>query len=162
MVVTQFLFIVNNTFIEHRRRGLSRFLNYVINHSVLSQDDEFEKFVTLDGTWNLYRSSKAFIYEEDYPGLDVVRKVVSTIPETFENFLVSFKALITTELESICNIIRFFEKEIKILEDGVEGMRNMAVLFTYFCIHVGILLKMLPAPAHIARFVIILNMKAVV
>jgi len=35
-------------FLENRRRGLSRFINYIGNHPVMKNDDYFLKFIDKD------------------------------------------------------------------------------------------------------------------
>lgn len=65
-------------FLERRKRGLSRFLNLLVLHPLLSQEKLVSIFLTVDTELNTWRSGSALELEEEYTNRVVSSDFVSS------------------------------------------------------------------------------------
>jgi hypothetical protein len=109
---------------------LIRFLNYISNHQVLGKDLEVVSFLSYEGEWYNYRNSKSFIYEVEYIHPDITNEIIYKIPDSFDTNIVSFRTVLTTQLENVCKIIHILERQAKRLQETAEDLNLVDNLLT--------------------------------
>lgn len=103
----------DSKFIERRRRGLSRFLNYVANHSVLSQDNVIVDFFT---TAQNLKHGRDIPVDEELSSLILTDQLLATIPMDFDENLTKFAGSLSAQLQSVCAIITILDKFVSRLQ----------------------------------------------
>ncbi|PIL25125.1 hypothetical protein GSI_13014 [Ganoderma sinense ZZ0214-1] len=73
-------------FLEQRRRGLTRFINFVVNHPVIKDDPILQSFLT-EPSLEEWRKHTAISYEEESTGKRVDRIEEMAIPSDLEDKL---------------------------------------------------------------------------
>ncbi|KAJ3303857.1 Sorting nexin mvp1 [Kappamyces sp. JEL0829] len=101
---------VDSVFIERRRRGLSRFLNFVGNHPVLSLDPIFKAFLTSPLSVAEYKSSLNAPFEDEFTLSGQPDGSADTVPVEFDEQLVSFKVDLKFHMDQICEILNLLER----------------------------------------------------
>ncbi|CAG8573959.1 3740_t:CDS:10 [Dentiscutata erythropus] len=102
--VNGFYFTVDESFLEKRRKGLARFLNFIVKHPVLKDDQLVEMFLTEQMEIAVWRRTNSPDLEEEYLKRQVTPEMERRIPEDLDKRL---------------------DKVVKKLDDTVEHYRNM-------------------------------------
>ncbi|KAI0731335.1 hypothetical protein C8Q76DRAFT_718528 [Earliella scabrosa] len=76
----------DESFLEQRRRGLTRFINFVINHPVIKEDPVLQSFLT-EPSLEEWRKHTAISYEEESASKRVDRVEEMAIPSDLEDKL---------------------------------------------------------------------------
>ncbi|KAI9089429.1 hypothetical protein DFS34DRAFT_639435 [Phlyctochytrium arcticum] len=79
----------DQSFLERRRRALSRFINLVANHPVLREDDSVIAFLTVEMDLNSFRKKATINYDEEIPHFNL--DALSALPPDLPARIVSFK-----------------------------------------------------------------------
>ncbi|KAI1793531.1 hypothetical protein LXA43DRAFT_1001149 [Ganoderma leucocontextum] len=80
-------------FLEQRRRGLARFINFVVNHPVIKDDPVLQSFLT-EPSLEEWRRHTAISYEEESTGKRVDRIEEMAIPSDLEDKLAAVRGKI--------------------------------------------------------------------
>lgn len=105
----------NLTFLEKRRRGLVRFLNALVLHPVLKQDQLVVMFLSVPTELAVWRKQAAVTIEEEFvPRLGSVSEALegtlpSDLPETFETARSGIKRSADVYI-NLCNLLERLSK----------------------------------------------------
>ncbi|CAG8548956.1 20896_t:CDS:10 [Cetraspora pellucida] len=102
--VNGFYFTVDESFLEKRRKGLARFLNFISRHPILKDDQLVEMFLKEQIEIAVWRRTNSPDLEEEYLKRKITPEMERRIPEDLDKRL---------------------EKVVKKLDDTVEHYRNM-------------------------------------
>jgi hypothetical protein len=100
----------DTAFLEKRRRGLLRFLNFAANHPALRSDEILIVFLTNDQTIQHYRSSVSVDLEEEITHLQITPEMVQQMPPEFSQTIQSFNPTLQSQLQDVCNICNALER----------------------------------------------------
>lgn len=99
-------------FIEQRRRGLARFLNFVVNHPVIKEDGLLAVFLT-EPSFESWRKHSAISYEEESVSKRVDRVEEMSIPSDLEDKLAVVRGKVGSLIEQWQKICILAERMIK-------------------------------------------------
>ncbi|CAI2169784.1 19346_t:CDS:10 [Funneliformis geosporum] len=85
-VVNGFYFTVDESFLEKRRKGLTRFLNFITRHPVLRNDDLVEMFLTEQSIAE-WRKNNTPVLEEEYVKKQITPEMETSIPDNLDERL---------------------------------------------------------------------------
>ncbi|CAG8484212.1 3753_t:CDS:10 [Funneliformis mosseae] len=105
-VVNGFYFTVDETFLEKRRKGLTRFLNFITRHPVLRNDALVEIFLTEQSIAE-WRKNNTPDLEEEYIKKQITPEMEANIPDNLDE-----------------RLSKVYNK----LDDAIEHYRNMCNL----------------------------------
>ncbi|CAG8563346.1 17336_t:CDS:10 [Funneliformis caledonium] len=106
-VVNGFYFTVDETFLEKRRKGLTRFLNFITRHPVLRNDALVEIFLTEQSQIAEWRKNNTPDLEEEYIKKQITPEMEANIPDNLDE-----------------RLSKVYNK----LDDAIEHYRNMCNL----------------------------------
>ncbi|KAJ3007183.1 Sorting nexin mvp1 [Thoreauomyces humboldtii] len=81
----------DEAFLERRRRALSRFINLIVNHPVLSQDEAVIAFLTVEMEIHTFRKKTEISSEDESKSLILTPAGMAAIPVDLANRIVEFK-----------------------------------------------------------------------
>ncbi|KAI0343075.1 hypothetical protein BDW22DRAFT_1228914 [Trametopsis cervina] len=102
----------DDSFIEQRRRGLARFINFVVNHPIIREDGVLAVFLT-EPSFENWRKHNAISYEEESASKRVDRVEEMTIPSDLEAKLAVVRGKIPSLIEQWQRICILAERIIK-------------------------------------------------
>ncbi|CAG8594286.1 6103_t:CDS:10 [Acaulospora morrowiae] len=105
--VNGFYFTVDESFLEKRRKGLTRFLNFISRHPVLKDDELVEMFLKESTEIAVWRKNNTPDLDEEYLKKEVTPEMEQLIPDNLDERL---------------------DKVLKRLDDSIEHYRNMCNL----------------------------------
>ncbi|KAI8826985.1 uncharacterized protein EV422DRAFT_20295 [Fimicolochytrium jonesii] len=82
----------DQTFLERRRRALSRFINLVANHPVFSEDEAVTAFLRVEMDIHSYRKKAPVTTEEETSTGEITSEERSKIPADLAERMIQFKA----------------------------------------------------------------------
>jgi hypothetical protein len=100
----------DTAFLEKRRRGLLRFLNFVANHPSMRSDEIVTVFLTSDQSIQHYRSSVTIDLEEEITHLQITSEMAQQMPPEFNQTIQSFNPTLQSQLQDVCNICNALER----------------------------------------------------
>lgn len=102
-------------FLEKRRRGLSRFINAVIRHPVLREDEVVSKFLTEPSELAAWRKQNRPILEEEFKRKQQVsiQQLEALIPENLDEQLQKTKKRVTAAINHYINLCLIMERMIR-------------------------------------------------
>ncbi|KAJ3091662.1 Sorting nexin mvp1 [Quaeritorhiza haematococci] len=99
----------DEAFLERRRRGLSRFINFVVNHPILREDETVQAFLTVDTDIATYRRQVTIPTEEEFQIKDI-RDKIQQVPEDIDERVEKLKANLEVLIEQYRNMSNIMEK----------------------------------------------------
>ncbi|TPX54406.1 hypothetical protein PhCBS80983_g05941 [Powellomyces hirtus] len=81
----------DESFLERRRRALSRFINLVANHPVLCEDEAVIAFLTVEMDIHSFRKKTPLSYEDEASSLVLSADKMAAIPTDLADRIVDFK-----------------------------------------------------------------------
>ncbi|KAJ7623207.1 hypothetical protein FB45DRAFT_924904 [Roridomyces roridus] len=99
-------------FLEQRRRGLTRALNFVLNHPVMKEDALFAAFLT-EPSFELWRKNTPISLDEESVSKRVDRNEEMTIPSDLEEKLATLRRRINPLIEQWQRICILTERIVK-------------------------------------------------
>ena len=96
---------VDAVFIEQRRMGLARFLNYIANHPVLRDEELVKAFLTVIDLQD-YRNQHEIILEEEYSGKSLSEQDLAGIPQDIDERIQKAKESSCATLEIYKNMVQ--------------------------------------------------------
>ncbi|KAJ3555989.1 hypothetical protein NM688_g2277 [Phlebia brevispora] len=102
----------DESFIEQRRRGLTRFLNFVVNHPVIKEDGLLAVFLT-EPSLEAWRKHSSISYEEESASKRVDRVEEMSIPSDLEDKLAVVRGKLSQLIEHWQKICILAERLIK-------------------------------------------------
>ncbi|KAJ3271287.1 Sorting nexin mvp1 [Terramyces sp. JEL0728] len=121
---------VDAAFIEQRRKGLSRFMNLIANHPVISKDPQIHAFFTCEATFQSYRHSNAVENEEEFSVNQVQEDELSSVPEGFESQLLDLKTTLKPQIDYICDLVGIMERYVQRSIASAADIRKLAMLLS--------------------------------
>ncbi|KAI0774781.1 hypothetical protein BD413DRAFT_536392 [Trametes elegans] len=88
----------DESFLEQRRRGLTRFINFVVNHPIIKEDGVLAAFLT-EPSFEEWRKHTAISYEEESASKRVDRVEEMAIPSDLEDKLAVVRGKISFLIE---------------------------------------------------------------
>jgi len=111
-------------FLENRRRGLSRFINYIGNHPVMKNDDYFLKFIDKDCDITTIRKN-TFSIQEEYEMTYLSSDHMNLIPMDFEKNLSNLRSGLSFLIEQYQTLYSAMEKISKNFESSSNEYTNI-------------------------------------
>ncbi|KIP08833.1 hypothetical protein PHLGIDRAFT_116958 [Phlebiopsis gigantea 11061_1 CR5-6] len=102
----------DESFIEQRRRGLARFLNFIINHPIIKEDGLLAVFLT-EPSFESWRKTSSISYEEESASKRVDQVEEMSIPRDLEDKLAIVRSKISSLIEQWQKICILAERMIK-------------------------------------------------
>lgn len=115
-------------FIELRRRGLARFLNYVANHPIIRDDGVLAAFLT-EGSFEQWRKHTPITLEEESAGKRVDRVEEMAIPSDLDDKLQTVRAKLPQLIEQWQRICILAERIIKRREAAAADLSRLTTGF---------------------------------
>jgi len=100
-------------FLEKRRRGLSRFINYVANHPVMKNDEFYRNFINKDFDIYTIRKNNNLEITEEFEMTDLSPEQISMIPKDFEK-----------NIENLRTGLSFLADQYEALYNSMEKISN--------------------------------------
>ncbi|KAI8882068.1 hypothetical protein K501DRAFT_187521 [Backusella circina FSU 941] len=101
-------------FLEKRRKGLSRFINAIIRHPILKQDDIVNKFLTEPSELSAWRKQNPPRLEEEFKRKPYpIRELEEMLPDNLEDQLQRAKKRITAGVNHYINLCFIMERMIR-------------------------------------------------
>ncbi|OLL23107.1 Sorting nexin mvp1, partial [Neolecta irregularis DAH-3] len=98
-----------NSFIEQRRRGLSRFINAVIRHPALKNEYLVIMFLTVPADLSLWRKQTSVSIQEEFLGSEIPTHYESLIPKDLESRVEILKRELSGALDTYVTLCHLFE-----------------------------------------------------
>ncbi|ORX75623.1 hypothetical protein BCR32DRAFT_271797 [Anaeromyces robustus] len=100
-------------FLEKRRRGLSRFINYVANHPVMKNDEFYKNFINKDFDMYAIRKNNNLEVTDEFEMTYLSPEQISMIPIEFEK-----------NLENLKTGLKFLADQYEALYNSMEKISN--------------------------------------
>jgi len=113
-------------FLEKRRRGLSRFLNYIGNHPVMKNDDFYKKFLNKDVDIYHIRKTSNVEVSEEFDITFLTSEQISLIPSNFEKNLSNLRSGLSFLIDQYQALYVSMEKIGKNIESSSNEYSNIA------------------------------------
>ncbi|KAG9297964.1 hypothetical protein G9A89_018792 [Geosiphon pyriformis] len=108
--VNGFYFTVDESFLEKRRKGLTRFLNFIARHPVLKDDELFSMFLTEQQEIALWRKTNTPDLEEEFLKKHIPIEIERRIPHDLDERLKILKIQLTGAIEHYRNMCHIMER----------------------------------------------------
>ncbi|KAL2146143.1 hypothetical protein VTI28DRAFT_4983 [Corynascus sepedonium] len=98
----------DGAFIEKRRRGLARFLNALVRHPVLSQEQLVIMFLTVPTELSVWRKQATISVQDEFTGRPLPPGLEDSLPPTLEDLFSRTRAGVRRSAElyiTICNLM---------------------------------------------------------
>ncbi|KAK4108925.1 hypothetical protein N656DRAFT_364718 [Canariomyces notabilis] len=98
----------DGAFIEKRRRGLARFLNALVRHPVLSQEQLVVMFLTVPTELSVWRKQATISVQDEFTGRSLPPGLEDSLPPTLEELFSRTRAGVRRSAElyiTICNVM---------------------------------------------------------
>ncbi|KAK0736400.1 hypothetical protein B0T21DRAFT_179371 [Apiosordaria backusii] len=98
----------DGAFIEKRRRGLARFLNALVRHPVLSQEQMVIMFLTVPTELSVWRKQATISIQDEFVGRILPPGLEDSLPQTLEELFSRTRAGVRRSAElyiAVCNIM---------------------------------------------------------
>lgn len=99
-----------NDFLERRRRGLSRFLNFLACHPIVSKDEIFTSFLKVKTPIRQFKNGQMVWYGEEHEVNLVEDGHLDNVPSTFDDLLRQYKTRVGNQISFICQILDILER----------------------------------------------------
>jgi hypothetical protein len=108
------LYLGDAAFLEKRRKGLSRFINAIVRHPILKQDEIVNKFLTEPSELSAWRKQNPPILEEEFKRKPYpIRELEDMLPDNLEEQLQKAKKRITAGVNHYINLCFIMERMIR-------------------------------------------------
>nr|CAG8445583.1 15784_t:CDS:10 [Entrophospora candida] len=108
--VNVFYFTHDEAFLEKRRKGLARFLNFIARHPVLKNDDLVEMFLTEQTEIAVWRRNNAPDLDEEFLKKEISSQMEQRIPGDLNARLESVYNNLDQSIEHYLNMCNFMER----------------------------------------------------
>ncbi|KAM7220316.1 hypothetical protein V8F06_004282 [Rhypophila decipiens] len=98
----------DGAFIEKRRRGLARFLNALVRHPVLSQEQLVIMFLTVPTELSVWRKQATISVQDEFVGRSLPAGLEESLPPTLEELFTRTRSGVRRSADlyiSVCNIM---------------------------------------------------------
>ncbi|TCD71838.1 Sorting nexin mvp1 [Steccherinum ochraceum] len=128
----------DESFLEQRRRGLARFLNFVVNHPVIKEDGLLSVFLT-EPSFETWRKNTPISYDEESASKRVDRVEEMSIPSDLQDKLAIVRnkiAFLIEHWQKICILAERIIKRreavaVRLSSSPFEGRNYMPAHFTF-------------------------------
>lgn len=102
------------TFLEKRRKGLSRFINAIIRHPVLRTDDIVSRFLTEPSELSAWRKQNPPNLDEEFKrNKQNIRELDDTVPTNLDEHLIKARKRVTAGINHYVNLCFIMERMIR-------------------------------------------------
>ncbi|CAJ0748088.1 12150_t:CDS:10 [Entrophospora sp. SA101] len=108
--VNGFYFTYDETFLEKRRKGLARFLNFIARHPVLKSDDLVEMFLTEQTEIAIWRRNNTPDLDEEFLKKEISSQMEQRIPKDLNARLEIVYNNLDRSIEHYANMCNFMER----------------------------------------------------
>ncbi|KEY72441.1 hypothetical protein S7711_01105, partial [Stachybotrys chartarum IBT 7711] len=103
----------DGAFIEKRRRGLSRFLNAVVRHPILSQEQLVVMFLTVPTELAVWRKQATISVQDEFTDRALPPGLEDSLPSTLEDLFARTRAGVRRSAEMYINICLIMDRLVK-------------------------------------------------
>ncbi|ORX59970.1 hypothetical protein BCR36DRAFT_316200 [Piromyces finnis] len=112
-------------FLEKRRRGLSRFINYVGNHPIMKNDEFYKKFLNKDVDIYHLRKNENIEVSEEFDITFITSEQTNSIPLDFEKNLTNLRSGLNFLMDQYQSLYVSMEKISKNIESSSNEYTNI-------------------------------------
>ncbi|KOS20931.1 Sorting nexin mvp1 [Escovopsis weberi] len=120
----------DGAFIEKRRRGLSRFLNAVVRHPVLSQEQLVIMFLTVPTELAVWRKQATISVQDEFTDRALPEGLEDSLPATLENLFLQTRNGIRRSAELYINACNIMDRLVKRSEGVAADHGRLAMTLT--------------------------------
>ncbi|KAJ9109858.1 hypothetical protein QFC19_001837 [Naganishia cerealis] len=117
----------DQAFLEQRRKGLKRFINFVANHPILKDDGAVNVFLTQGGPFEAWRKKTRVNLDEESMQKKLDKAAEMRIPSDLDTKLDLLRASLPILVESYSKLVMIAEKAVKRMEAAAGDQARMAM-----------------------------------
>ncbi|KAI5448800.1 Sorting nexin mvp1 [Naganishia albida] len=117
----------DQAFLEQRRKGLKRFIDFIANHPVLKEDGAVNVFLTQPGPFEAWRKRNRVNLDEESTLKKLDRAAEMRIPSDLEMKLDLLRSSLPHLVESYAKLVMIAEKAVKRMESAAADQARMAM-----------------------------------
>ncbi|KXH36766.1 sorting nexin mvp-1 [Colletotrichum salicis] len=120
----------DGAFIEKRRRGLARFLNALVRHPILSQEQLIIMFLTVPTELAVWRKQATISVQDEFSGRALPPNLEDSLPPTLEGMFEKTRSGIRRSAELYINICNVMDRLVKRSEGVAADHARIAMSLT--------------------------------
>lgn len=117
----------DQAFLEQRRKGLKRFINFIANHPILKEDGAVNVFLTQPGPFETWRKRNRVNLDEESTQKKLDKAAEMRIPSDLDTKLDLLRASLPHLVESYAKLVMIAEKAVKRMEAAAADQARMAM-----------------------------------
>ncbi|KAL2272047.1 hypothetical protein VTJ83DRAFT_1418 [Remersonia thermophila] len=117
----------DGAFIEKRRRGLARFLNSLVGHPVLSQEQLVVMFLTVPTELSVWRKQATISVQDEFAGRPLPPGLEDSLPPTLEDLFSRTRAGVKRSAELYINVCNLLDRLVKRTEGVAADHARLAL-----------------------------------
>ncbi|KAM5371271.1 hypothetical protein ACJZ2D_008072 [Fusarium nematophilum] len=117
----------DGAFIEKRRRGLARFLNAVVRHPVLSQEQLVVMFLTVPTELSVWRKQATISVQDEFTDRLLPPGLEDSLPSTLEELFARTRAGVKRSAELYINVCNIMDRLVKRAEGVAADHARIAL-----------------------------------
>ncbi|KAJ9106295.1 hypothetical protein QFC21_001440 [Naganishia friedmannii] len=117
----------DHAFLEQRRKGLKRFINFVANHPILKDDGAVNVFLTQSGPFEAWRKKNRVNLDEESTQKKLDKAAEMRIPSDLDTKLDLLRSSLPILVESYSKLVMIAEKAVKRMEAAAADQARMAM-----------------------------------
>jgi sorting nexin-8 len=117
----------DQAFLEQRRKGLKRFINFVANHPILKDDGAVNVFLTQSGPFEAWRKRTRVNLDEESTQKVLDKASEMRIPSDLDTKLDLLRSSLPILVESYSKLVMIAEKAVKRMEAAAADQARMAM-----------------------------------
>ncbi|KAJ9126793.1 hypothetical protein QFC24_001825 [Naganishia onofrii] len=117
----------DHAFLEQRRKGLKRFINFVANHPILKDDGAVNVFLTQSGPFEAWRKKNRVNLDEESTQKKLDKAAEMRIPSDLDMKLDLLRSSLPILVESYSKLVMIAEKAVKRMEAAAADQARMAM-----------------------------------
>ncbi|KAL1840004.1 hypothetical protein VTJ49DRAFT_921 [Mycothermus thermophilus] len=117
----------DGAFIEKRRRGLARFLNSLVRHPVLSQEQLVVMFLTVPTELSVWRKQATISVQDEFTGRPLPPGLEDSLPPSLEDLFSRTRAGVKRSAELYINVCNLMDRLVKRTEGVAADHARLAL-----------------------------------
>ncbi|KAK4223917.1 putative sorting nexin mvp-1 [Podospora fimiseda] len=120
----------DGAFIEKRRRGLARFLNALVKHPILSQEQLVVMFLTVPTELSVWRKQATISVQDEFAGRPLPPGLEDSLPRTLEELFQRTRAGVKRSSELYIGVCNIMDRLVKRAEGVAADHARVALSLT--------------------------------
>ncbi|KAG6258769.1 hypothetical protein E4U24_001101 [Claviceps purpurea] len=120
----------DGAFIEKRRRGLARFLNSIVRHPILSQEQLVVMFLTVPTELSVWRKQATISVQDEFVDKPLPPGLEDSLPSTLEDLFSRTRSGVRRSAELYINVCNIMDRLVKRTEGVAADHARIAMSLT--------------------------------